>query len=99
MQVVRETTYASVATQAGVCIVPADGDTVMGEVWAPGPPPASIGVLGWGYNRGMAGGGRSPLGGSQPAEGAVRAQALLIHRVDCRRGVGSLLSAARQLRV
>ena len=39
MQVVRETTYASVATQAGACVVPADGDTVMGSVRAPGPPP------------------------------------------------------------
>ena len=29
----------------------------------------------------------------------VRAQALLIHWVDCRRGMGALLAAARKLRV
>ena len=29
----------------------------------------------------------------------VRAQALLIHGVDCRRGVGTLLAMARRLRV
>ena len=32
-------------------------------------------------------------------EGLVRGQALLIHGVDCRRGVGSLLAMARRLRV
>ena len=37
--------------------------------------------------------------GSWPAEGVVRAQALLVHGVDCRRGVGSLLAVARRLRV
>ena len=31
--------------------------------------------------------------------GVVRAQALLIHGVDCRRGTGALLAAARRLRV
>ena len=37
--------------------------------------------------------------GSRPAEGVVRAQALLVHGVYCRRGVGSLLLVARRLRV
>ena len=40
--------------------------------------------------------------GPQPVvgvEGLVRAQALLIHGVDCRRGVGTLLGMARRLRV
>ena len=37
--------------------------------------------------------------GSRPAEGVVRVEALLIHGVDCRRGVGSLLAVARRLRV
>ena len=32
-------------------------------------------------------------------EGLVRAQALLIHGVDCRRGVGTLLTMARRMRV
>ena len=31
--------------------------------------------------------------------GLVRAQALLIHGVDCRRGVGALLAMVRRLRV
>ena len=47
----------------------------------------------------MAGRGGTPFGGSRPAEGAVRAQALLIHGVDCQKSMGSLLSAARRLRV
>ena len=34
-----------------------------------------------------------------PVPGVVRAQALLIHGVDCRRGVGALLAAARRLKV
>ena len=40
--------------------------------------------------------------GPRPVDGVerlVRAQALLIHRLDCRRGVGSLLAMARRLRV
>ena len=77
VQVVRETTYASVATQAGAGGVGVDGDSVMGGVGVPdvGPRPV-VGVV-----------------------GLVRAQALLIHGVDCRRGVGSLLVMARRLRV
>ena len=69
MKVVRETTYASVATQAGAGGVGVDGDAVMGGVGVPDVGP-------W------------PMGG---VEGLVRAQALLIHVVDCRRGVGTLL--------
>ena len=34
-----------------------------------------------------------------PELGVVRAQALLVHGVDCRRGVGALLAAARRLRI
>ena len=34
-----------------------------------------------------------------PVPGVVWAQALLIHGVDCRRGMGALLGAARRLRV
>ena len=77
VQVVCETTYASVATQAGAGEVGADGDSVMGGVGVPdvGPWPV-VGV-----------------------EGLVRAQALLIHGVDCRRGVGALLAMAQRLRV
>ena len=77
VQVVRETTYDSVATQAGAGGVGVDGDTVMSGVGAPG-----VGPL--------------PAAG---VEGTVRAQALLIHGVDCRRGVGTLLAMARRLRV
>ena len=40
--------------------------------------------------------GPRPVAG---VEGLVRAQALLIHRVDCRRGVGTLLSMMQRLRV
>ena len=97
VQVVCERTYASLATQAGACVGPVDGDTVKGSVGEPGSLPAGAGVLGWGTNRGVAGGGGTPLGGSRPTEGTVRAQALLIHNVNCRRGVGSLLSVAWRL--
>ena len=77
VQVVRETTYASVATQAGAGGVGVDGDTVIGGIGVPGMGP-------------------HPAAG---VEGTVRAQALLIHGVDCRRGVGTLLAMARRLRV
>ena len=77
VQVVRKTTYASVATQAGAGGAGVDGDTVMGGVGVPGMGP-------------------HPAAG---VEGTVRAQALLIHGVDCRRGVGTLLAMARRLRV
>ena len=77
VQVVRETTYASVATQAGAGGVGVDGDSVMTRVGVPDVGPR-------------------PVAG---AEGLVRAQALLIHGVDCRRGVGTLLAMARRLRV
>ena len=101
VQVVRETTYANVATQAGGCVVQADGDTVMGGLGAPGPPLGGAGVWDKGAGWGSAEGGRfgAPGMGPRPADGIVRAQALLIHGMDCRRGVGSLLLAARRLRV
>ena len=50
----------------------------------------------------LAGGVGVPDVGPRPVVavgGSVRAQALLIHRVDCRRGVGTLLAMARRLRV
>ena len=77
MQVVREMTYASMATQAGASGIGVDGDTVMGGVGVPdvGPRPVA------------------------EEEGLVRAQALLIHEVDCRRGVGTLLAMAQRPRV
>ena len=41
----------------------------------------------------------APVGSGVPVPGVVRAQALLIHGVDCRRSVRALLAAARGLRV
>ena len=87
VQVVRETTYASVASQA--C-----------------PEVASSGV-GVDVEMGGMGGGPSgpplvplmPVVPVVPVPGVVRAQALLIHGIDCRRGMGALLTAARRLRV
>ena len=101
VQVVRETTYASVATQAGACEVPTGGDTVMGGVGAPDPPPGGARVWDEGAGWGSVGGGGSGAPGMdpRPADGVVSAQALLVHGVDCRRGIGSLLAAARKLRV
>ena len=68
---------------------------------APSPPPSGAKVWDKEASWGAAGGGGSgaPEMGSRPADGVVRAQALLIYGVDCRRGVGSLLAAARRLRV
>ena len=77
VQVVRETTYASMATQTGAGGVGVDGDSVMGGVEVP-----DVGLR--------------PVVG---VEGLVRAQALLIHVVDCRRGVATLLAMARRLPV
>ena len=80
----RETTYASVASQASPEVVaePAGVDTVMG-----------------GMGGGPAGRPPTPVGGGVPVPVVVRAQALLIHGVDCRRSVRALLAAARELRV
>ena len=84
VQVVRKTTYASVASQASPEVVaePAGVDVEMGGMGGcpPRPPPV-------------------PVGTGVPVPGAVRAQALLIHGVDCRRSVRALLAAARGLRV
>ena len=84
VQVVRKTTYASVASQASPEVVaePAGVDIEMGGMGGgpTGPPPA---LVSWGV----------------PELGVVWAQALLIHGVDCRRGMGALLAAARRLRV
>ena len=41
----------------------------------------------------------APGGGGMPVPGVVRAQALLIYEVDCRRSVRALLAAARGMRV
>ena len=77
VQVVREMTCTTVATQAGAGGVGVDGDSVIGGVGLPdvGSRPVGEGV------------------------GLVWAQALLIHGVDCRRGVGALLAMTRRLRV
>ena len=40
-----------------------------------------------------------PVVSAVPAPVVVRAQALLIHGVDCRRGIGALLVAARRMRI
>ena len=84
VQVMRQTMYASVAAQTSP-------EGVAGPV---------------GVDVEMRGMGSSPVwppparvGGIVPVSGVVRAQALLIHGVDCRRGVGALLAAARRLRV
>lgn len=74
VQLVRETTYASVASQAGSGRVTAGVDVEMGGVKVPG------------INPGM-------------VNGVVWAQALLIHKVNCRREIGPLLAAAKMLRV
>ena len=87
VQVVRETTYASVAAQTCSGAVPvAEGvDVVMGGMGGgpSGPPPVP----------GM------PVVPVVPVPVVVRAQALLIHGVDCRQGMGALVAAARKLRV
>ena len=87
VQVVRETTYASVAAQTCSEVVPvaAEVDVEMGGMGggSSGPPPVPS----------------VPGAPVVPVPGVVRAQALLIHGVDCRRGMGVLLGAARRLRV
>lgn len=40
-----------------------------------------------------------PAVSAVPMSGVIRVRALLIHGVDCRRGMGSLVVAARRLRV
>ena len=87
VQVVRETTYASVAAQTCSGAVPvAEGvDVEMGGMGGgPSGPPPVPGV---------------PVVPVVPVPVVVRAQALLIHGVDCRRGMGALVAAARKLRV
>ena len=87
VQVVRETTYASVASRACPEMAPSGVgvDVEMGGMGGgpSGPPPVPL-----------TSGGTAVL-----VPGVVRAQALLIHGVDCRRGVGALLVAARRRRV
>ena len=87
VQVVRETTYASVASQAYPQVAPT-GVGVDVEMWGmgggpAGPPPVPP----------------VPVVPVVPVPGVVRAQALLVHGVDCRRGMGALFAAARRLRV
>ena len=87
VQVVRETTYASVAAQtcSGAVPVAVGVDVEMGGMGGgPSGPPPVPGV---------------PVVAVVPMLVVVRAQALLIHGVDCRRGMGALLAAARRLRV
>ena len=84
---VRETTYALVAAQTCGGVAPvADGVDVEMSGMGGGPTgPPSIPVV--------------PGVPVVPVPVVVRAQALLIHGVDCRRGMGALLAAARRLRV
>ena len=87
VQVVCETTYASVAAQtyAGVAPVAEGVDVEMSGMGGgpSGPPPVPV----------------VPVVAVVPGLAVVPAQALLIHGVVCRRGVGALLAAARRLRV
>ena len=87
VQIVRETTYALVAdqTSAGVGPVAEGVDVEMSGMGGgpPGPPPVPVVSV-------------IPV---VPVPGVVRVQALVIHGVDYRRGVGALLAAARRLRV
>ena len=87
VQVVRETTYASVAAQtcAGVAPTGVGVDVEMGGMGGgpTGPPPVPP----------------VPVVPVVPVPGVFLAQALLIHGVDCRRGMGALFAAARRLRV
>ena len=87
LQVVRETTYASVAAQtcAGVAPVAGGVDVEMSGIGGgpSGPPPVPV----------------VPVVPVLPVCDVVRAQALLIHGVDCHRGMWALLAAARRLRV
>ena len=70
-------------------------------------PEVSSGVRGSDVEMGGVGGGLAgspsvPVIALVPAPqvpGVVRVQALLIHRVECRRGMGALLAAPRRLRV
>ena len=84
VQIVPNTTYASVASQASPEVVPGPAGVDV-EIGGMGccpsvPPPA-------------------PVGGGVPMPEVVRTQALLIHGVDCRRSVRALLAAAPGLRV
>ena len=84
---VRETTYASVVSQACPEVAPSGvgADVEMGGMGGgpSGPPPVPL----------------ASVGTAVPVPGVVRAQALLIHGVDCGRGTGALQAAARRLRV
>ena len=87
LQVVRETTYASVTSQACPEVAPAGGGVGVdksGMGGGPsGPPPVTL----------------VPVVPVVSVPRVVRSQALLFHGVDCRRGMGALLAAARRLRV
>ena len=87
MQVVRKATYASVASQACPEVALAGGgvDVKMGGMGGGPSGPHSVPPV--------------PAVPTVPVPGVVRAQALLIHGVDCRRAVGALLVAACRLRV
>ena len=87
VQVVHETTYASVASQACPEVAPARGGVdveMSGMGGGPSePPPVPL----------------VPVVPVVSMPVVVRAQALLFHGVDCGRGMGGLLAAARRLRV
>ena len=85
VRVVRETTYTSVASQACLEMSPATGDVDV-EMGGTGGGPSGPPPV-------------QVVPADEPVPGVVRAQALLIHVVDCRRGVGALMVAARRLRV
>ena len=57
--------------------------------------PAGVDVMMGGMGGCPSGPPPAPDGGSVPVPEIVRAQALLIHGVDCRRSVRALLAAAR----
>ena len=84
VQVVRETTYVSVASQASPEVV-AGSAGVDVEMGGMGGCPSGPPLV--------------PVGSGVPVPVVVRAQALLIHGVDCQRGVRALLAAAQGLRV
>ena len=61
--------------------------------------PAGVDVGMGGMGGRPAGPPPAPVRSGVPVPGVVRAQALLVHKVDCRRSVRALLAAVRGLRV
>ena len=61
--------------------------------------PAGVDVEMGGMGGSPSGPPPAAVGWGVPEPGVVWAQTFLIHGVDCRRGVGALLAAARRLRI